>query len=72
MWENSQAEKSGKVCLPVPKKLQGHKGEYEHTKKEQEEDVEDVRQGVPDASESPSNLGRQKLHFTYNKPDYFL
>ena len=41
---------------PIPKKLQGHEGKYQHTEDEQEEDVEDIGKGVPDASESPSDL----------------
>lgn len=66
--EKSQAETSKPVCSPIPKKLQGHKGEYQHTEHEQEEDVEDIRQSIPDASESSSDLWRQNLiSFTRNR-----
>ena len=54
-WD-SQVESSRAVCSPIPKKLQGHKGEYQHTEHKQEEDVENIGQSVPDASESSSDL----------------
>lgn len=44
------------MSSPVPKQLQGHKGEDEHAEQEQEEDIEDVRQSLQDASESSSDL----------------
>lgn len=58
-WENSLAETSRVGLSPIPKKLQGHEGKYQHTEDEQEEDVEDIGKGVPDASESPSDLWQQ-------------
>lgn len=54
--KHSWVETSREACSPIPKKLQGHKGEYEHIEHKQEEDIEDIRQSVPDASESPSDL----------------
>lgn len=42
------------VHLPFPKQFQGHEGEHQYTEHEQEEDIEDLWQGITNAPECPA------------------
>ena len=50
---------------PFTQKLQSHEGEDEDAEHEEQEDVEDLRQSVPDASERPAELAHEQTHNTH-------
>ena len=47
--------------MPFPKQFEGHEGEHGHTEHEQEEDIGDLRQGVTNAPECPTQLRTKDL-----------
>lgn len=58
---------------PLTKQLQGHEGEHEKAKHEEQEDVGDLWQRVADAAEgSPDLTGRREVFRGKAVPAYLL
>lgn len=59
----SEARFTCELHLPFSKQFQPHKGEHQHTEHEEEEDIEDLWQGITNAPERPAQLRRIKEHY---------